>query len=216
MKRAIFSTLLLLSCPLLGGLNEQNDFQTWTEYSLKMTMGKSALYFETEQRFGDNSSELFLYYFQGQYIYSPTPCIDIAPGYRHLYVRFFKGEPWSTIYNPLLDVSFKTCMGNLQIINRNRFQYFILEHIPNTWRYRNRTTFILSRRWGKTRYHPLFSQEFFFQKREGYVENRMEIGGISFWGKGSNYQVLYLFEMFKNEGHWTQIHALRLKLNFVF
>ncbi|NGX45757.1 MAG: hypothetical protein K940chlam2_00937 [Chlamydiae bacterium] len=218
MKQFIFSKVLpaclLVTSWGFGELNQDNDFQIWALSDVRKRINSCLEFeFQSEYRFGNNASELFLYYFQSQIIYSPTDWLKIAPGYRQQETKPLSDRGWFTSYDPLMAVSFSFCLGKTEVIDRSLIQYFINEDLPNFWFFRHSDTFRF-RPIGS--FHPILSEEFFFTDRGDFVQNRMEFGGYLPVRGAGELVAVYLLRHQKFKGEWRAAHALRIKLFLAF
>jgi hypothetical protein len=216
MKRLIFSKGLLLGLLLttrvFGFLNQNNDFQLWVMADVRKSISPCLEFeFQSEYRFGNDASELFLYYFQAQMVYSPKEWLAIAPGYRQQETKLL-GE-WFSSYAPLADVSFTFCLGKTKVVDRSRFQYFINEGRSDVWVYRHRDAFFF-RPVGEI--HPYLFEEIFFAEARGFVQNRLEVGAyVPLRGKGRLFGG-YLLRHQKFESEWRAAHILHFMLLVAF
>jgi len=173
MKKILFFCLLT-SSQCFGELNQDNDFQFWMMARVRKPISQCLDFeFLSEYRFGNNASELFLYYFQAQMVFSPKEWLEIAPGYRQQETSLL-GE-WFSSYNPLLDVSFLFSLGKTRVVDRSRFQYFINEGLPNLWVYRHRDDFFFR---PVGRIQPYLYEELFLLKGADLCRIVWESGAI--------------------------------------
>ncbi len=220
MKCPIFSKAILFFClasDLYSGvLDKDNDFQVWTQANVKKHLTPCLDFaFQTEFRFGDDASTLFFYFFQGQIIYAPIDWFEIAPGYRHQYTKIPPENDWITGYSPQLDLSFRFCLGSSKVIDRTRFQYVINE-LRNLFIFRHRNAVLFPAIGNTICFHPLISEEFFLLDREGFFQNRIEIGGYVPIKDDGKLTLVYVLNHLKFDRKWRQAHVIRFKLHFSF
>ena len=171
--------LLMFPLALLGGLNENGDFQVWNTDTINLQMGKKTfLKGETEFRYGRDGSKLYYKHYQGGIVFIRSSHTIIETSYRHIFLRV--DHHWRKIYSPFLDLTFQAqSKRGWYIGNRNRIQYLIHDkHLGSKrrWLYRNRFEIILPHRVTRRKIAPYVANEFFWHEARGISENRLEAG----------------------------------------
>jgi len=221
MIRSIFVrsiTLLLFCLPLYADkLNKDNDAQVWVKSSFKKSLGcYFATDFTSEFRFGGNLSSLYFYYFQGRLLYTPTPGIEIAPGFRQHYFRPRDEGKWLPNSIPMGDITFYGCLQGFEINDRNRFQFPLKEQFSIRWVYRNRLTLFFPQR-NRSMLRPMMSNEIFFKDGKEFVENRYETGWLLTLGSSAKGGVTYIVRTQKRlDNKWYNTHNFRIRADFSF
>ena len=218
MKMKLFNTLFFLCGFSLceGRVLDNNDFEIWTKATAERCVNyRTHLKAEAEARFGDTASKLYFYYYQVQLDYALSNWVDFSAGYRQFYQRFFPDNEWDTFYAPFTHLKFKLHLKKLEVTNRNLLFYIFSDEAPNNWLYRNRTAIIFP---PITRFclHPLISEEFFILQREGFVQNRIEIGGYFPLRNSGKLSLIYIFRYLDFLGDWRVQHVLRFHLEYTF
>jgi hypothetical protein len=185
--------LLLLPFTLAAEISRNGDFQFWLYDAFTKDIGKkSKIYLETEGRWGDDASTLYLFYLQTRVMYAVCKWLDVAPGYRQQWNLDLATRKWFRLYDPLVDVIVKKKIGKWEISDRHRTQYFILESLPNFWQYRNRFMVISPWKIGKMKLNPLVFDEIFIREQSGFSENRFAIGGSMPLAKKAKTTLFYM------------------------
>lgn len=138
-----------------------------------------------------------------------------ALGYREIVER---GErTWQGFSQPQADLTYSTDIKKWKFSNRNRLEYRFTPHgRPDMATYRLRFRFVAPFTWTCLNLTPYFSNEFFFEKRQGYRQNRLQAGfeiPLTETVKGGIY---YLWRTVKAQPKWVNTNVLELDLSFPF
>ena len=220
MKKLLFvkATLFFfcLISPLWGSaFNKRHDLQFWELQKLVCELNSNtSLYFQTEFRWGDDISVLYVSYLQGGVAFSPTKWLEVSPGYRHL-SSLRTDHTRITVYEPLLDITFKWKLRDWEVQDRVRFQYRIPEIGFNEWIYRNRIRLASPWKWGRLKFNPFLSDEVFFRETSGFSENRFACGGRFTLNKTVQSELFYLLRHIQFPD-WRPTHVIGMYLFFKY
>ncbi len=212
-KRYILS-LILLPIGLVAKLNGPNDFQIWNHDTLEKKINELFdVRLESEFRWGDDATELWLVLVEGYLVYHHRKYLNIASGYRQTWVKGPK--KWRTIFIPTFDLTLQTYGLKWHLSNRNRVQLLFPEHHSLELVYRNKTVWTSPWEWTQLKLKPFLGNELFFAEKKGFFENRFDVGFHlpivhPLTGK------LYYRLITVDREHWINIHVLAIDLHLKF
>lgn len=219
---------LMWGAPLSAFVNQNKDFQIWNHLGFEFTAprqiwdkidlkckptGTIGIRLNGETRIGNDASQLYLVYGQGQIFYANSSC-DVAPGFRQTFSISSLG--WIPVYMPMLDVLFfhKLCTWNLD--DRNRVFFNIFEQAPSSWEYRNRLRFISPELSTCFKLKWFIFDETFFLERTGFYQNRLASGLFLTLTSHTEGTLQYTRRHLKVLDTWTYQNILFLQLSFRF
>jgi len=211
-KASIFlllNILLFLSRNLFSSVNQDGDFQYWQFFSLRKQISECRNFFiQTELRIGDDVSKPYLHYVQGIDLHRFKPWLSLGLGYRQLAIRI--EDTWKPAYSPLFDLIFHGEANSFIWTNRVRTQY---QWGPNTSRWIARNRIWLSY---PSKYVSLVvSDEVFFTRQIGFVQNRFYIGPLFHLPKEIDLQLFYQLRHAKFNS-WNMHHIFGCYIFFTF
>lgn len=198
-----------------SAFNKKNDIQLWELQKLSVELNSiTSFYFQTEFRWGDDISVLYVHYFQGGIVFVPCEWLEVAPAYRQL-TALRRDHTHNIFYEPLLDVTLKRKLREWAFQNRFRFQYRIPESGTNEWIYRDRLKVNSPWKWGKLKFNPFVFDEVFFSETRGFSENRFAAGGGFTLAKSIQSDLYYMLRhiQFPN---WRPTHVIGMNLYFKY
>lgn len=219
LKRAAYLFVLLSHCALLKAqvINGNGDFQMWFSSSVNTQLNKKLRGFlDGEVRFGNNGSELYLWYIQTRFHYTVRDWLELSPGYRQQFNFIVADRIWRPVFVPLFDILFYFKIKKWSFINRNRFQYNFNVVQNSFWVYRNRLRVDSPYTLGKMRFRPIFADEIFISEIDGFFENRLAIAGRFNIGRRNITKPAYVFRLRKFAGEWRIAHIASVRADFNF
>lgn len=163
-----------------------------------------------EGRWGNNASELYFVYIQGQAVYT-TKWLEIAPGYRQAFVRLAQ----DTIHVPLVDITL-FFPGTWQWEDRNRFFYQIPEEAPSHFIYRNRLRLTSPEISRFLKLKLFVDDEIFYHEGRGVSQNRTSVGMLATQTSYLKMRLYYMYRLLKQEPIWTYQNVMAIHLLFNF
>lgn len=211
-----FIFFLLTLSPLCAYVNQNGDFQIWTrEYIRGHITPHWDISVMQENRIGDHASKPYHIFLQAQGIYRPAPWIGLAPGYRQSWRRFpLDSSRWRPEYSPMFDVMLRWHLGEWEFSDRNRVQYIIFQSDPAHWLYRNRFRIVTPWHFTRFCFTPFIDNEWFFQERYGFDQDRLSAGLMTWIYKNLSGQIYYMrrFEKTGADLHWIHQNILNITL----
>ncbi|MCF7973353.1 MAG: DUF2490 domain-containing protein [Phycisphaerae bacterium] len=139
--------------------------------------------------------------------------LDVAIGFRRLYEKEDDGL-WTTEDRPHVNVKISTDIRGMQISNRSRFEYRMLED-HEYWRYRNLIKVKFPSLGTDWHVRPYLAMEpHFDMTRGGFDKNRFYTGlGFDITPRISG-TAYYLLERRQSDGQWQSLNALGTSLVF--
>ncbi len=218
MKRLILLLLLLVSAPLKGyEINKDNDFQLWIFDSFGTQVTPcSRLFLESEFRWGDHASVFYFLYIQSRLLFTITPWLDIAPGYRQTFFLRTEQHTWTPSYQPFIEGILHFKWRGWEIRDRNRIQYIITPQDPHFSVYRNRLWVSTPWKWGRMQLNPVLFDEIFLRRRDGFFENRFGVGGSIPFSEISNLSIFYMRRIIKIAERFQSQNVLWFFYQFIY
>lgn len=212
----IFCIFLITSQIAYADLNENGDFHFSNSDSLIFPLSKLVtLIAKAQFRWGDNASFLFDKYYYLEYRFKPLKWLHLGAAYRQIYSRI-PGGSWKTTYDPYFQVFFKGNLSKFEIENRNRFQYYYAHWRTPTWVYRNRTTIGAPIKLTHNEITPYISDELFFEKNRGFVENRINSGCLFSIINPIQSDIYFSLRNIKRSTGWIHITQLGVDFSYSF
>ncbi|MCC5832434.1 MAG: DUF2490 domain-containing protein [Chlamydiales bacterium] len=213
--KATFILLLFSSCLLASSFNKENDLQLWAMQRFNLDLpSKSTFYYQTEFRWGDDISVLYLSYFQFGFLFELSKFLEIGPSYRQL-SSLRRDHTRRVIHEPLFEITLKSKLREWRGENRVWILYRIPESDENEWIFRNRLRIFSPWKLGKLKFNPFIADEVFFGERRGFFENRLTLGGRFTLAKPIQSDLFYMLRhiQFPN---WLPTHVVGTYLYFRF
>lgn len=208
--------LFTFPCHLKAELNEDKDVQFWAWQSyFKKINEKTRVQFAYEARFGDDASILYLGYLQALIERKLSKHIFVNAGYRQFWVKPINSISFNPIYGPIADIIYKRSNGTMRIIDRNRFEYLMIDGGPTVWVYRNRVEITADKPWAKI-YRPFIFDEIFFREGQGFSQNRLALGLKITFPLEQQTKLFYMLRHVDVRNQWLRHHVLGAYLNFTF
>lgn len=196
-------------------INGNGDFQIWLSSSVNTALNrKLRAFLDGEVRFGNNGSELYLWYLQTRFHYTVRDWLELSPGYRQQFNLILPDRVWRPVFVTLFDVLFYFDIGKWTFINRNRFQYNFHVVQNNVWIYRNRLRVDAPFTFGKMKFRPLAADEIFIQEGIGFFENRLTVGGRFNIGKRNITKPAFCFRLRKFGDEWRKAYIFSTRADF--
>jgi hypothetical protein len=107
----------------------------------------------------DDAGTLGTYYIEAGLAYRPTPWLHLSPAFRRQLLRD-SGE-WLNEERPYMDATLRWQFHGLALSHRNRFEYRFRESRDDTFRYRNKLTLVVPRKWTRLELQPYLAGEIF-------------------------------------------------------
>jgi len=196
---------LLLSLPLLGVINQNNDLQVWVTEEVDVQIAPVAsVSVANEWRIGDDVSKLYFFYLQGILKLEVQPWFQLGPGYRHIWA--LRGNRWRMTFEPLVDSVFHKTKGDWKFQIRHRISYLDNEKAQNLWQYRGRVRCECLWKTARGTIGSYLSNEAFVLSHIGFSQDRVMAGAIvPLFGpvKGNFYYML----RFLRQETWTHQHV---------
>lgn len=213
--RVIFSIILILiTAPAFA--QPDNDAQYWNTTSVEGEIVKNLkIGMEEEFRFGDDMSALYYQHTDIGLTYKFFDWFCLGPAYRQVFES--KNGAWKPEYRPNLNALFSFKLGFVKIIDRNRFEYRILEDAKNDYRYRNKLDIIFPVKLGKVELTPYIADEIFIDMDDGkFVRNRLYAGFGVDVTKHINAGLYYLWQSKDGGTKWIDYNVMGSKLKVKF
>lgn len=212
-------TLCTLPLLLSATLNGENDFQVWVTESMRTPL-KEKLFADSllELRFGNNASELYLFYGQFGLTYQPVPWLEWSLIYRQTGFRVGDTNDWGTRYVPITDLITFWPRETWKFSARQRFMYFINDNSSrkNLWLYRPLFQANLPKI-GTTQLEPYINEELFFLQSRGFVESRSVVGINYLYLENALASLYYMLRYIKPaEADWRPTHVFGIQGRFSF
>lgn len=225
LKQIIIS--LLIACPLLGSINQNEDLQLWMEYGFSKrcldTLNINVYY---ESRLGDDISQNFLNYVTLYFDYHPKKWISIVPCYRQLW-SLKKNGGWERQFEPFFYITLRYYGNWFVFSDRNRGELIVTEKGASSWIYRNQVKFEMTLFDLEDYMVPYVSNEIFLKNHYGFIQNRFS-AGIQFAAIQNLQFTLYylrktdaagrhiLFETGSTNHHWNNQNVIGTQLILLY
>ncbi|MFZ0033379.1 MAG: DUF2490 domain-containing protein [Sedimentisphaerales bacterium] len=209
-------TVVLISGACFASDNK--DFQYWNVTDLSVDINKDWKFtFQEELRFGESGKRLYYQHYEPGLTYSGlAKWIDFGFNYRQVLERNSKGK-WKMEDQPNLNITLKGKMFGLDLSDRSRIEYRILEDRKDVWRYRNKLTAKLPFEFTELKLQPYVADEIFVPlDNVDFDTNRLYAGVLFKLTKNIGCDLFYLWQASKSNGGWTDINVVgtAFKLSF--
>lgn len=182
MKSVIFAFLTTLffsfSCDAQSVSAPANDNQFWNDLQLIFTLNKKVTAtFSGSLRIGKNVTRPVDERVGLAFSYRVNKNLSFGAGYTYRVAqplngsRFFENRP---VINATFTLPLKK---KYKLLNRHQIDFRLINSRPNTWNYRNRTTFEREINVFRRKIKPYISAEFFYDdRRKDWFRGRYTIG----------------------------------------
>lgn len=225
MKRKCIVCGMLLLLLSSGMASAEDDFQTWSQLSLKIAKREKAEFiFFSDSRLVGDARKLGLYFFSPRFVYHWAPGVDLGLNYTYLQSRNISptavDDSFNTQHRAEIEVNpYWKLAEALKLKMRNRVEFRWLEgQGADNPRYRQRWVV----EWVPKTFAPVkslyASTEFIIDfHREDYVENRSVPIGINLKiNERAGLQVYYMIQSLKGSKDWSSNQVLGTMFSFEF
>lgn len=198
---------------------DDGDFQVWNTNAEELQLKKDLkLTFEQEFRWGNNSSEFFYQHYDAGLTYALNQSWSLGGGYRQIYTRSGRSQPWKTESDPYLFFTFFGELAGFKFDDRSRFEYQYYSFQADTGRYRNKLTVKAPWKFTKLEIQPFVSEELFLMigGDSGFNQNRLSGGLACSLLKNLKAELYYMLLSSKSAGAWKDSNVLGTKVKFSF
>jgi hypothetical protein len=168
-------------------------------------------------RFGESGRRLYYQHYEPGFTYSGlAKWIDLGFNYRQVFERDSKGK-WKREDQPNLNITLKGKMFGLDLSDRSRIEYRILEDRKDVWRYRNKLTVKLPFELTELKLQPYVADEIFVPLDDVDINTNRLYAGVPFkLTKNIGCDLYYLWQASKSNGGWTNINVVGTAFKFSF
>ncbi|MCJ7779167.1 MAG: DUF2490 domain-containing protein [Sedimentisphaerales bacterium] len=198
--------------------SDDGDFQYWSTADVSFDINKDWKFtFQEELRFGESGRRLYYQHYEPGLTYSGlAQWIDLGFNYRQVIERNSKGK-WKLENQPNINVTLKGKMFGLEVSDRSRIEYRILEDRKDVWRYRNKFTVKLPFELTELKLQPYVADEIFVPLDDVDINTNRLYAGVPFkLAKNIGCDLYYLWQSSKSNGGWTDVNVVGTALKFSF
>jgi len=198
--------------------SDDGDFQYWNTTDISFDVNNNwKVTFQEELRFGESGRRLYYQHYEPGLTYSGlAKWIDLGFNYRQVIERDSKGK-WKLEDQPNLNVTLKGKMFGLDVSDKSRIEYRILEDRKDVWRYRNKFTVKLPFELTELKLQPYVADEIFVPLDDVDINTNRLYAGVPFkLTKNIGCDIYYLWQSTKSNGGWTDVDVLGTALKFSF
>jgi len=196
---------------------DDHDFQVWNTDVEEFKINKDAkIALEEEFRWGDNASEFYYHHYDIGFFYNLKKFLNVGGGYRRIY-ELKKGE-FKVEDEPYVTTTLLWDLKGFKFEDRNRLEYRYFDCQNDSWRYRNKITVKLPRRFTKMEVQPYLSDEIFigFNGSSQFNQNRFSSGLSMNITKDIKAEIYYMLQSSKGSDVWVDTNVLGTKLKIAF
>ena len=218
MRKEIAAAITILLINEICLASDNKDFQYWNVTDVSVGINKDWKFtFQEELRFGESGKRLYYQHYEPGLTYSGlAKWIDLGFNYRRALERDSKGK-WKLEDQPNLNVTLKGKLFGLDVSDRSRIEYRILEDREDVWRYRNKFTVKLPFELTKLKLQPYVADEIFVPLDDVSINTNRLYAGVPFkLAKNIGCDLYYLWQSSKSNGSWTNINVIGTSLKFNF
>jgi len=219
MRKEIAAAITILLINEICLASDNKDFQYWNVTDVSVGINKDWKFtFQEELRFGESGKRLYYQHYEPGLTYSGlAKWIDLGFNYRQVFERNSKGK-WKREDQPNLNITLKGKLFGLDVSDRSRIEYRVLEDRKDVWRYRNKVTVKLPFELTELKLQPYIADEIFIPLNDDNVNKNRFYAGVSLkLTKNLKGEVYYLWESSRaSSGNWTDINVLGTALKFSF
>jgi hypothetical protein len=219
-NRACF-VVTIMAVVLAGGIclaSDDGDFQYWNSADISFDVNNNWKFiFQEELRFGESGRRLYYQHYEPGLTYSGlAEWIDLGFNYRQVIERDSKGK-WKLEDRPNLNVTLKGKLFGLDVSDRSRLEYRILEDRKDVWRYRNKFTAKLPVELTELKLRPYVAEEIFVPLDDVEINTNRLYAGIPFkLTKNIGCDLYYLWQSSRSNDGWTDINVVGTAFKFSF
>lgn len=197
---------------------DDGDFQVWNTDTEELKINdKLKASVEEEFRWGDDASEFFYHHYDAGVSYTFNQCLNIGGGYRQIYeLRKGKFKPENA---PYLTTTLSLAMKGFAFDTRSRLEYRHFGFQDDSWRYRNKFTLKLLRKFTKMEIQPYVSDEVLFafgNSHDEFNQNRFASGLGMKLSNNLRAEIYYMLVSSKSNGEWKDANVLGTKIKLAF
>jgi hypothetical protein len=219
-NRACF-VVTAITVVLISGVcfaSDDGDFQYWNITDLSVDVNNDWKFtFQEELHFGESGRRLYYQHYEPGLTYSGlAKWIDLGFNYRQAFERDSKGK-WKREDQPNLNITLKGKLFGLDLSDRSRIEYRVLEDRKDVWRYRNKVTAKLPFELTELKLQPYVADEIFVPLDDVDINtNRLYAGVLFKLTKNMGCDLHYLWQSTRSNGGWTDINVVGTALKFSF
>jgi hypothetical protein len=219
-NRACF-VVTAITVVLISGVcfaSDDGDFQYWNITDLSVDVNNDWKFtFQEELHFGESGRRLYYQHYEPGLTYSGlAKWIDLGFNYRQAFERDSKGK-WKREDQPNLNITLKGKLFGLDLSDRSRIEYRVLEDRKDVWRYRNKVAAKLPFELTELKLQPYVADEIFVPLDDVDINtNRLYAGVLFKLTKNMGCDLHYLWQSTRSNGGWTDINVVGTALKFSF
>lgn len=198
--------------------SDDGDFQYWSTADVSVDVNNDWKFtFQEEFRLGESGRRLYYHHSEPGFTYSGlAKWIDLGFNYRQVFERNSKGK-WKREDQPNLNITLKGKLFGLDLSDRSRIEYRVLEDRKDVWRYRNKLTAKLPFELTELKLQPYVADEIFVPLDDVDIDtNRLYAGVLFKLTKNMGCDLHYLWQSTRSNGGWTDINVVGTALKFSF
>jgi hypothetical protein len=198
--------------------SDDGDFQYWNITDLSVDANNDWKFtFQEELHFGESGRRLYYQHYEPGFTYSGlAKWIDLGFNYRQVFERNSKGK-WKREDQPNLNVTLKGKLFGLDVSDRSRIEYRVLEDRKDVWRYRNKVAVKLPFELTELKLQPYVADEIFVPLDDVDINtNRLYAGVLFKLTKNMGCDLHYLWQSTRSNGGWTDINVVGTAFKFSF
>jgi hypothetical protein len=219
-NRACF-VVTAITVVLISGVcfaSDDGDFQYWNITDLSVDVNNDWKFtFQEELHFGESGRRLYYQHYEPGLTYSGlAKWIDLGFNYRQAFERDSKGK-WKREDQPNLNITLKGKLFGLDLSDRSRIEYRVLEDRKDVWRYRNKVAAKLPFELTELKLQPYVADEIFVPLDDVDINtNRLYAGVLFKLTKNMGCDLHYLWQSTRSNGGWTDINVVGTALKVSF
>ena len=191
-------------------LAEDEDWQVWTESSLKGRLDDRLTWaLKTEKKFVNDANDLNMVNMDFGLAVKPRPWLSLGVNYRKEFARS-EGQ-WLEENRPHLNVSFHYKWKGISIQDRNRVEFRFREAKDDLTRYRNKLTLKLPISYTPLNLQPYIADEIFMDHGD-LNRNRFYLGFKGNWKDKIYPEIYYLQQCDDKSDGWIDKNVVGFRV----